>query len=370
MHKYKLIYFSSKNYSSSTADALFVYKAIQAFNRILKEYFLFVLSENNEAGKFNGINTQEWGFKKAKFKTLFYFFKFPRLIKHLNRQTVVYSNEQPLIIVALFWRLFFKFRVACEIHGFFNWQRDRFLLKIVRYCDKIIATSENLRQLLVKLEPGLVNKIFVVRGGFDPEFFGEESDPQKIRSELNLPAGDFIIAYAGHLQTRGEKGVSQLIEAAKLLNEKKLKLLLVGGRDSEIKEYQEICSSDLCTFIPWLRDQKLAIKYLAASDLLVIPTSADSLYVRYSFPMKLYDYLALGKPILAADIPIIREVLNNTNSLLFKRGDAQSMAGRISFALSNEGLLQSISRQAKIDSLAFTWQRRAGSILESIKIKQ
>ncbi len=69
-------------------------------------------------------------------------------------------------------------------------------------------------------------------------------------------------------------------------------------------------------------------RHLARADVLVLPNSATALSARYTSPLKLFEYLAAGRPIVASDLPALREVLRDgANAWLVPPDDAAALAG-------------------------------------------
>ena len=80
--------------------------------------------------------------------------------------------------------------------------------------------------------------------------------------------------------------------------------------------------------------------------------------------MKLFEYMALRKPILASNIKSIREVLNNKNASFFSDNDPKDLAKQIIF-ISRNNQTERI-KQAFNDVKQYTWQRRAARIKQFI----
>lgn len=84
-------------------------------------------------------------------------------------------------------------------------------------------------------------------------------------------------------------------------------------------------------------------------------------------PLKLFEYMASGRPIIASDLPALREVLNDKNALFFKPSDASDLARVIKMLISSQTLGYHLSQQALADVKEYTWDKRAKKILEFIK---
>ena len=86
----------------------------------------------------------------------------------------------------------------------------------------------------------------------------------------------------------------------------------------------------------------------------------------YTSPMKLFEYMAVGRPIVASHIPSIAEILNEENSVLVKPDDPEALARGIRFVLENNEFAEKISSQAYIDVQKYTWEARAKLISDFI----
>jgi glycosyltransferase involved in cell wall biosynthesis len=84
--------------------------------------------------------------------------------------------------------------------------------------------------------------------------------------------------------------------------------------------------------------------------------------------MKLFEYMAAGVPIVASDLPSIREVLRHgENAWLVKPGEPDAIAKGIQIILENPPLANQLSRQACLDVRDYTWRQRANRILNGIQ---
>jgi glycosyltransferase involved in cell wall biosynthesis len=102
----------------------------------------------------------------------------------------------------------------------------------------------------------------------------------------------------------------------------------------------------------------------AAADVLVLPNSGrDELSAQYTSPMKLFEYMASGRPIVATDVPAIREVLPEDAGYYARPDDAADLSHAIMTALNDPS---SGARAARARALVseYTWEKRAARLLE------
>jgi len=163
-----------------------------------------------------------------------------------------------------------------------------------------------------------------------------------------------------------------MIEALPMLS-KDIKMAFIGGEELEIKEYKNLANrfnvSAQCVFIGY-QPRLRAIKYIKAMDTLVIPFPNVPHYAFYASPLKLFEYMASGRPIIASDLPALREVLNDQNALFFKPEDTDDLARAVKTLKSSQMLGYHLSQQALADVKQYTWTKRAEKILKFIEINK
>ncbi|MCX6813613.1 MAG: glycosyltransferase family 4 protein [Candidatus Azambacteria bacterium] len=277
---------------------------------------------------------------------------------------IIYSRDQFML-----WSLSFsKRKFVYEIHSFPG--RPGFYRRVWRKAHRIITITQGLKDLLVKqgINP---DKITVAPDGVDlATFIAVDQSKDELRVELGLPQENFLIGCIGRFKTLGmEKGIKTMIEALPILD-KDVKMIFVGGEDSEIRDYKALANRfnvlTQCLFVDYQPYAK-AVKYIKAMDALVIPFPNRPHYAFYASPLKLFEYMASGNPIIASDLPALREILNEKNALFFKPEDASDLARAINMLKSSQMLGYHLSQQASADVKKYTWQERANRILKFIK---
>jgi len=213
---------------------------------------------------------------------------------------------------------------------------------------------------------GSRTRIAVVPDGVrsDPE--PRTSDPEPRASGIGPRTSDlapraFTIAYAGHLYPW--KGVDLIVEAVMALPD--AQALIVGGHDKEpdlarVKALAEQldCASRV-TFTGLVAPAQVAAR-LREADVLVLPNPASAISSAFTSPLKLFEYMAAGRPIVASDLPAIREVLaHERNALLFEPGNPQALTAAIRRVKEDPALGARLARQAAVDVGEYTWARRA-----------
>jgi glycosyltransferase involved in cell wall biosynthesis len=175
------------------------------------------------------------------------------------------------------------------------------------------------------------------------------------------------VAYAGHLYAW--KGVDVLLEAIARLPQ--ARGLIVGGHSSEpdlarTKSVAErLGLGERVTFTGLVEPTRVA-QLLTQADVLVLPNPASAISTRYTSPLKLFEYMAAGRPIVSSNLPSIREVLRDgVNALLVPPGDPIALASAIDQLLTDPELAARLARAALDDVPNYSWQRRA-ELLEAL----
>lgn len=185
----------------------------------------------------------------------------------------------------------------------------------------------------------------------------------KTREEHGLPAGR-VVMYVGHLYKW--KGVDVIIETAKNSKSKNIIFVFVGGTDGDLERYRAKTKNLENVILLGRRShQEIPALVKSANTLLLpnIPTTKES--ELYTSPIKMFEYMASGAPIVASDLPSIREVLNDKNSIMVKAGDPNDLLRGIEMAFNDEGLAR--ATRAKEDVKEYTWEKRAKKIIGFIR---
>jgi glycosyltransferase involved in cell wall biosynthesis len=176
-----------------------------------------------------------------------------------------------------------------------------------------------------------------------------------------------LVVYAGHLYAW--KGVDILIEALAALPE--ADGLIVGGHDREpdLGRVRALAGRlDLGSRVTFagLLDPPLVRAALATASVLALPNPESAISTRFTSPLKLFEYMAAGRPIVASDLPAIREVLTpDVDAVLVKPGDPAALAAGIRRVLGDPAFASRLAGAAFARVRTFTWDRRA-ALLERV----
>jgi glycosyltransferase involved in cell wall biosynthesis len=275
---------------------------------------------------------------------------------------LIYSRDElPLYILS-----FFKNNLVFEAHKMQS-SRSFIYNRLKKKGIKIVTISRALKEDFIKIgfSP---NDALVAPDGVDAEVLEEEeknpADIESARKTLGLPLTQKIAVYTGSLY--GWKGVYCLADAVKLIPE--VLFIVVGGDEQgdEVKFRRYLKEKNIgnVRVTGYVNSEKTVRNYLAASDVLILPNTAkDKVSEKYTSPLKLFSYMAARRPIVASDLPSLREILNENNSVLVRPDDALALADGIKLVLSNGALAVRISKKAFEDVKRYSWQERAQKII-------
>lgn len=285
----------------------------------------------------------------------------------IKNPDVIYSRDE----LSLYILSFFKKNLIYETHRFSNTRRF-FYKRFIKNDLKVVVITNHLKEDLMKM--GFTAKnILVAPDGVDFDQFDLAISQKEARDKLNLPQDKKIVAYTGHLFEW--KGADILLETAKLISNFKFRIsnfedilfIFVGGMPQDIENFKKKAGNLDNVMILGQRPYKEMPLFLKAADVLVLPNSAKEEISRlYTSPLKLFEYMASGRPIIASDLPSVREILNPTNALLIIPDDPKLLAEKIQILLSDKNLQFSLAAQALELAKKYTWQARAENIRSHI----
>jgi len=214
-------------------------------------------------------------------------------------------------------------------------------------------------------------KILIAPDSVDLDIFNLNISKEEARNKLRLPLSKKIIIYTGRFKTMGmDKGLGDILRAIKLSDNTHILFIAVGGSEEEIKFYKRVVDdlsvSAQVNFIGLVPQNELAV-YQKAADALLMPFPLNEHYAYYMSPLKMFEYMASKRPIIASDLPSIREVLSENSSIIIEPCNPASLAEGIKKCLSDNELANKIAEQAFDDIHNYTWNKRVKNIMDFIK---
>lgn len=229
----------------------------------------------------------------------------------------------------------------------------------------VLTVSREIRDyvLSVTTESSATRRVRVLPNGVDVERFHPGVDP----AESGIPAGRVVVGFSGSLKYW--HGIDILLEAFREARRGSpaLHLLVVGDGPMRdwINGYRQ--GAGLCDWITlagWIDNPELPAA-LANMDIAVAPYPQSSSF--YFSPLKLYEYFAMGVPVVASAIGQIDEIVEHDKTgLLCEPGDVRGLAAGLVRLARDEPLRQRLAGHAVAIAAANTWRHNAQKILAAV----
>ncbi len=287
-----------------------------------------------------------------------------------KKSDIIYSRDE----LPLFLLSFFKRNLIFEAHNLSK-SRKIFYRRFKKRNIKLVVITKYLREDFTKtgFKP---ENILVASDGVDLGEFQlikreeREKKQKELREKLFTNHFDSyrrkkIAVYIGNLYTW--KGADILISVAEYLKQHNPNFLIwiVGGADKDVENLKRGMHPNIVPFYGRLPHKDIAKILVAADCAILTGKETETISARYTSPLKMFEYMASGCPIVAQDLPSFREVLNENNSVLAKAGDAKDLAEKIAWVFddNNKELVERIARKALEDVQEYTWAKRAEKII-------
>jgi glycosyltransferase involved in cell wall biosynthesis len=220
-----------------------------------------------------------------------------------------------------------------------------------------IVVSKVMKDLLA--QQGVAQeKMVVMPNGVDPRIFHPHVCGREVRQRYSLEA-NLVIGFVGWF--RAWHGLEMLLEIMyeAALGDKGVRLLLIGDGPAypDIYEYAKTHYLQSSIIFPGPVGRQEVPAYIAAIDIAVLPSATA-----YACPMKIIEYMAMGKCIVAPDQPNIREILEDrVTGFLFQAGDKESLQSTLLELLGNPAKREVVGREAhtRLHGRKFLWNANA-----------
>jgi glycosyltransferase involved in cell wall biosynthesis len=227
----------------------------------------------------------------------------------------------------------------------------------------VVNSPAYVTYLLIKGVPQ--ERITLIPNGVDPDMFRPESRGNGLRESLNL-SDKFVVTYTGALGLAND--IPTVLRAAdRLRKENRVHLLLVG--DGMMRPHLEEMSRALdlpnVTFLG-SRPKAEIPEVLAASDA-GLATLKDIPMFRTTYPNKVFDYMAAGRPTVLCIDGVIREVVDTARAGVFAHpGDDRELARAILDLSRNPGKARAMGKAGRIYVVQYFNRRQHAAQLESV----
>lgn len=377
----KIFYISNLRLPSEKANSYQTIQMCNSFSKVFDKVELWTGKTRNTS-EFQGINDIYEYYSVEESFLIRNFWQFDsRILGNVNEfiwanlrdfifainiclRLISYRNDPKMIVYTRVWSLLYVFlifkkiglvnnRIYYESHKF-----SKFLLNPLTKLDGVVVINNYLFNLYNK--HGL-KKLFVAHDGVNIDEYNKISNYQ-----FQPKKKKFNVVYTGSLFLW--KGVNTLVDALEYLPVN-VQLIFIGGSAqylANFKKYVKDSGHENRVQIVQHIPKKDLLKYIEIADVLVLPNSAKDKMSLYTSPIKMFEYMASKRPILASDLPSIKEVLTHKkNAILFKSDNEKDLAKKIQsvFSMDCKNLVENAYKEAN----KYTWDGRARNIKEFIE---
>ena len=287
-----------------------------------------------------------------------------------SRAEIYYSRDE--LLLALLTRVKSRRSLAYEAHQYAPAGRGAALQRfVVARVGSVIAITGLLRQDLVGQRGADSARAIVAHDGIRRGRFTDLPALAEARRQLGWSHDAFIVGYLGRLHTIGlDKGVGKLVDALAALGD--AQLALVGGPDEMALQLRERwlergLPEEHFLYVGHVPPAEAPL-YLRAFDVCAMPLPFTAHFAHYASPLKLFEYMAAGRAIVASDLPAWSDVVSNEETaLLLPPQDIAAWAAAVKRLKDDPNLRRQLGERARERVLAhYTWRARAERILAHI----
>jgi len=250
-------------------------------------------------------------------------------------------------------------RFALELHDAPDAQASRWM-RIKGAVSSFIVITRGLENKLQELGVP-ASSITVAPDGYDPADFVQTSDRQHERERMGVPQDAFVAIYTGSFYPW--KGVDRVVEAW-AESDPRAHLVLIGGPEGDRARLERLVDPRVAArvhFVPMLPHAD-AIRALAAADVGLLTSSDKEEIGRvYTSPLKQFEYLAAGLPVIASDVPSSHEVLT-VDVAQFYGNDGRAFNEALARAMQNASWHSTAVNRSRELVAPYTWENRARTI--------
>ena len=367
MTKTKLLYIANALFPQNSANRIQVMNVCEAFSENGVDVTLLAFKSPEFSG--NGGLFKRYNIRKKFGLRLLdppktYFLRDLRLFFEFRKIHEKYQNvfTRTSLVAFLIKKFFKNMKVVYELHDYRKsllWKR---LFKATfNAVDKMVVISNGLKKELTRrgFDSG---KIIVLPDGVNLEKFDIKISKLQARRKLGLPLDKKMVMYTGSLQKW--KGVNVLLEAFGKIISENVVLCIVGGSNEEVDAYRSSHADKNIIFTGFQPQNKIPT-YLKAADVLILPNTAkEEISSKYTSPLKLFEYMASKRPIIATNLPSIRENVGKNVAVFSKADSSSDLAGKIDYVLSTAKVSGRLAGCALLVVKGFSWKNRSINILD------
>jgi len=360
----RLIYITRTNISSNAAQARQIISMATAFHGQLNSMFQLLASGSDCSGELpfkrklmNPNRRQSIRYLAMVFKGVIEWLK--------GDDVVIYTRDIGVAFAVVLFKGFAVYEAHKDPKGVVATWLNRRLVKSERAC--IVTISKALEHYYISTIGAEKERILTAHDGVfsDAYKFLRKKDKNEIRRSLCLPTDKILVIHTGSLY----KGGAELFEHVAKAGGEEVEFIHVGGRLKEIEYWSAYYKDRKITNIRFIAHQssERVMMYQVSADLLFFSMTDKSPISWCTSPLKIFEYMAAGLPILGARLGSVKEILNESNAFCYDPGDPESIKSAYHhFRMDSSEAHQRVMYALHQAECEYSWNNRAAVIIEYI----
>ena len=355
----KLYYITRVVMPSGVAQSVQIVAMCEAFAEKIENFKLISpLSESNQ------VISKDFSWEKIKLTTSF------RYLEIVVKSMLIILKEKPTHIftrdiVVAFVLSFLNLKVFYEAHKEPKTKVADIMLRVLRAKKNflLITISRALKKFFISYYKYNSLKVFYYHDGVFIEKYDNLRGLSKhtLREEIGLPSDKIIIVHTGTLY----KGNDAKLFEHVVKNFHNILFVQVGGMQKDIARFKVYYSDYRNIIFVEHQDSDNLIKYQMTADLLFYALTKENSLWWCTSPLKIFEYMATGIPILGSNIGSVGEVLTEKNCIVYNPNDEMSIIKGVKKFLEDKKSANKLARQALKDiNNSYTWKLRVNKIIE------
>lgn len=224
--------------------------------------------------------------------------------------------------------------------------------QLLKQSDLVLVITKALRKYAIDhgVDP---KKVKIIPGGIDPKRFNPALSGRKIRNKLQIRPEEVLMLFMGHLYDF--TGVPEVAQSLLSYNQNPRIKFVILGKGKMFKELAKLRNKlgDTLILLDWIPYDQLP-EYVAAADVCILPAFNIEV-MRDIVPIKIYEYLACGKPVIATKLPALFEEFGFENGIVFVN-DQQGVIPAVQKLAQNKDTLKNVGLQGASFVAKYGWE--------------
>jgi len=380
----KLLYYSTSYYANhgGSIQSIEFFKQLGSHEDVMEKTIFPIIKRKGELSKEPKFSLRTYLRKIPLLQVLFFFrrnsFHFKKLVKKIKEfkpDVILIQIDSNFLQIEKLKRRFPDLIICNQINGspfdepFKNIAfKNKFLkmqLQAYLNSDLNIFISDFSRKRIMGNQMN-DNRDIVIHNGTDPDKFFPILDSDYLRVKWNYPVDKFIIGYIGTLDFHKQLGVLIDVFDELFKDNPNLYLVIIGDGPALVKLTEKVNSLGLTQNVElrgWMQHEDIN-ENLNCFDLAVHHYANT-----YMNPLKIFEYLSAGLPVIAPDIPSVRAIFRDREDLLITGSSHDELKRALTEILTDKDLRNKLSNNQhlihKIEG-NYTWKKYTDRIIKNI----